>query len=158
MPASAERTDTMTRRATVLAVSWLAGLAGHEIGDYLIQLDRDALTKQDHTREGRRALTRHVVTYSLAQAAAKWVCLRVAGARTPARAVIAGQLVEALLHAIIDDGRLLRCYADLAGKRRFHDLAAGGVNGRMLLDQACHRGLQLPAGAIVTAMLGGTAR
>lgn len=152
MHADTERIDTMTRRATVLAVSWLAGYAGHEVGDYLIQLDRDAQAKQQRTRTGRAALARHVVTYSLTQAAAKWLCLRAVGARTPARAVAVGQVVELLMHAAIDDGRLLRRFADAVGKRRFHDCADGGVNGRMLMDQACHRGLQIPAGALVTTL------
>jgi hypothetical protein len=58
-----------------------------------------------------------------------------------------------LLHALIDDGRLLRAFAHHTGKGGFHDLATGGVNGRMLLDQAAHKGLQIPADAMVTALL-----
>ena len=155
MHAAAESTHS---RSTVLAVTWLAGIAGHEVGDYLVQLDSDAQTKQHRTPSGRRALARHVATYALTQAAVKWLSLQVAGTRAPVRAVLAGQVVEALLHAVIDDGRLLRRYAVLVGKLPFHDCTSGGVNGRMLLDQACHRGLQLPAGALVTAWLSGDAR
>lgn len=155
MHAAAESTHS---RSTVLAVTWLAGIAGHEVGDYLVQLDCDAQIKQHRTPGGRRALARHVTTYALTQAAVKWLSLRATGTRAPMRAVLAGQVVEALLHAAIDDGRLLRRYAVLVGKLRFHDCTSGGVNGRMLLDQACHRGLQLPAGALVTAWLSGDAR
>ena len=46
-------------RTAVLAVSWLGGSAGHETGDYLVQLDCDAVVKQEHTPQGRRALARH---------------------------------------------------------------------------------------------------
>jgi hypothetical protein len=133
-------------------------MAGHDVGDYLIQLDVDALAKHDHTRAGRRSLARHVVMYSAAQTAARWLCLRATGQRVPVRALLAGQVVEALLHAVIDDGRLLRRYADSTGKRAFHDCTSGGVNGRMLMDQACHRGLQIPAGALVTMLVAGDVR
>lgn len=49
--------------------------------------------------------------------------------------------------------RLLRHFAAAVGKLPFHDLNADGVNGRMLLDQATHKGLQVPAGAMITALL-----
>lgn len=158
MSAIAESKGTgQSRRAVTLGITWMAGLAGHEVGDYLVQLDCDAVTKQDRTPAGRIALARHVVTYSLAQAAVKWLALRVTGTRVPVRAVLAGQVVEMLAHAAIDDGRLLRWYADAVGKRRFHDCTSGDVNGRMLLDQACHRGLQIPAGTLVTMLVAGDA-
>lgn len=159
MPATAESSHTgQSRRAVTLGITWMAGLAGHEVGDYLIQLDCDAVTKQHRTKAGRKALARHVATYALTQAAVKWLAHRVTGTRVPVRALLAGQVVEALLHAAIDDGRLLLWFADATGKRRFHDCNQGGVNGRMLLDQAAHRGLQIPAGALVTMLVAGDAQ
>lgn len=159
MSAVAESNDRPApTRAVTLAVTWLAGIAGHELGDYLVQADSDACSKQDRNPAGRKALARHVVTYSLTQAAVKWLCLRATGTRVPVRALLAGQLVEMLAHAAIDDGRLLRRYADLTGKRRFHDCNQGGVNGRMLMDQAAHKGLQIPAGALVTMLVAGDAQ
>lgn len=159
MSATAESKGTgQSRRAVTLGITWLAGIAGHEVGDYLIQLDCDAVTKQHRTPAGRKALARHVVTYSLTQAAMKWLAYRVTGTKVPVRAVFAGQVVEMLAHAAIDDGRLLKRFADLTGKRRFHDCNQGGVNGRMLMDQACHRGLQIPAGAVVTMLVTGDDR
>lgn len=161
-------TNSATDRAAVLALTWLAGYAGHETGDYLIQLDADVQRKQGHTRpaepawpgddrtpcqrvrDGHRSLTRHVLTYGLAQAATKAAAYRAAGVRVPLAAQAAGTAVEIALHTLIDDGRLLRAFCRATGKKRFHDLAAGGVNGRMLLDQAAHQGLQVPIGAIVT--------
>lgn len=156
MSADADRSDTPTSpRAVTLAVTWLAGHAGHEIGDYLVQLDCDAQAKQQHTWAGRFALARHAVTYAATQAVTKWLAYRLGGVRVPGRALLAGTVVEGLLHAAIDDGRLLRVFADATGKRRFHDLNAAGVNGRMLMDQAVHRGLQIPIGAVVTMLVAG---
>jgi hypothetical protein len=139
-------------------VTWLAGIAGHEVGDYLIQLDCDAQAKQHQTRAGRFALARHAITYAATQAAMKWIAYRATGVRVSGRALLAGTVVEGLLHAVIDDGRLLRRLADVTGKRAFHDLADHGVNGRMLMDQAVHKGVQIPVGAVVTVMVAGGAR
>jgi len=142
------------RRAAVLAVAWIAGQAGHHIGDYLVQRDCDAQKKQQHTGEGRRALANHAVSYGITEAVVRALAYRVAGLRVPARAQLAAAVVETVTHAVIDDGRLLRKFADTTGKGGFHDLNQSGVNGRMLLDQAAHVGLQVPAGAAITAALG----
>lgn len=137
-------------RTAVLAVSWLGGSAGHETGDYLVQLDCDAVVKQEHTPQGRRALARHAITYGLTQAVTKAAGYRLVSVRVPLGAQLAGAVAETVLHAVIDDGRLLRTFAQRTGKLRFHDLNAGGINGRALMDQAVHKGLQLPIGAAVT--------
>jgi|GEM_PF-4986368 len=140
-------------RAAVLGLTWLAGAAGHETGDYLVQLDCDAQRKQQRTPAGRRALARHAITYGLTQAATKAAAYRAAGLRVPVAVQAAGTAAEIVLHAVIDDGRLLRTFAEITGKPTFHDLAAAGVNGRALMDQAAHKGLQIPLGALITAAL-----
>lgn len=155
----------------VLALTWLGGIAGHETGDYLVQPDRAARNKQCHTRpeqpidendhrtpdqrvhDGHRALARHVTSYGLTQAVTKAGAYRAAGVRVPLAAQLAGFVVETALHAVIDDGRLLKRFAEDTGKSGLHGLASGGVNGRMLMDQAGHKGLQIPIGAIVTTLL-----
>lgn len=141
------------RRAAVLAVAWLAGQAGHHIGDYLVQRDCDAQQKQQRTGEGRRALANHAVSYGITQAVTRALAYRVAGLRVPARAQLAAAVVETITHAAIDDGRLLRRFAHGTGKGGFHDLAGHGINGRALMDQAAHTGLQVPAGAAITVAL-----
>lgn len=151
-----------TYRTAVLALSTLGSSAGHKTGDYLVQLDRDAQRKQQRTPEGRRSLARHAATYALTQAAARGAFYRTAGLRVPALAQLAGAVTEGMLHALIDDGRLLARFAEATGKRDFHDLAASGINGRALMDQASHQGIQIPLGALVTtavaSRLGGDRR
>lgn len=158
-------------RATVLGLTWLAGSAGHETGDYLVQLNSDAQRKQGHTRpdqpcwpdddrtpcqrvrQAHVSLARHALSYGLTQAATKAAAYRLTGVRVPLAAQLAGAATEIALHALIDDSRLLRRFAQAVGKLGFHDLAAGGVNGRMLLDQATHKGVQVPLGAMVTTVV-----
>lgn len=169
----ADRSDAALYRAVVLGLTWIAGIAGHAGGDFLLQPDPDALHKQDHTRptvphspedtrtpcqrvrDGHKALTRHCVSYGLTQAAVKAAAYKVAGVRVPWYAQAAGALTEMVLHGVIDDGRLLRAFAYRIGKGKFHDLADAGVNGRMLLDQAAHAFVQQQLGAFVTTLLAG---
>lgn len=145
-------------RAAVLALSGLGSFAGHESGDYLVQRDCDAQRKQQRTRQGRLSLLRHASTYALTQFATRAAMYRTAGVRVPLAAQLAGVAAEGVLHAAIDDGRLLRKFAEITGKDGFHDLAANGVNGRALMDQAAHKGVQIPAGAIVTTAVAGHIR
>lgn len=140
-------------RTAVLALSTLGSAAGHETGDYLVQSDCDAQRKQDRTPAGRRSLARHAATYAVTQAATRAALYRTAGLRVPALAQLAGAVVEGAVHAVIDDGSLLARFADASGKRGFHDLADHGINGRSLMDQASHKGLQIPLGAIVTTLV-----
>ena len=140
-------------RTAALALSTLGSAAGHESGDYLVQSDCDAQRKQQRNPAGRLSLARHAATYALTQAATRAALYRTAGVRVPVLAQLAGAVVEGAVHAAIDDGRLLHRYAHAAGKGGFHDLNAGGINGRALMDQASHKGLQVPLGAIVTTLV-----
>lgn len=152
----------MRDRLGTTVLTLLGSLLGHHGGDYLAQDDCMAAHKQQRTAKGRRELALHAATYAGTQAATKATLYRTAGVRVPLLAQLAGALVEGALHGVIDDGRLLARFAripgrevDVEGERigrqeRFHGLADFGVNGRMLMDQALHLQLQLPAGAIVT--------
>lgn len=155
----------MQDRATTTVLTALGGLIGHHGGDYLAQDDCMAAHKQQHTAQGRRELARHAATYAATQAATKAAFYRAAGVRVPVLAQLAGAVTEGVLHAVIDDGRLLRRFSQIGrGRRRhlaadgtprgrqegFHALAAAGMNGRALMDQAVHHQLQIPTGTFVT--------
>lgn len=143
----------MTARALTLITSWIAGIAGHYTGDYLEQPDWCAQQKQHSGRTGWRALARHVAGYAACQTITRAVAYRTAGIRVPLTAQVGGALTDAVIHGVIDDGRALRRYAETNGKPAFHDLADHGINGRALMDQAAHLGIQIPLGAIVTTLV-----
>lgn len=147
-----------TDRAAVFALASLGGQFGHQLGDYLIQPDwcaapcaNGAPRKQQHTRTGRLALAVHAASYAATQHAARWATYRAAGVRVPAAAQLAATVAEGVLHAVVDDGRLLRRFAHGTGKGAFHD-----NGGRALMDQAVHLGAQIPVGAAITALLAST--
>ncbi|OZM79925.1 hypothetical protein CFP66_23260 [Pseudonocardia sp. MH-G8] len=152
-------------RSSIVTLSALGSLFGHHGGDYLVQDDCMAAHKQQHTPRGRRELALHAGTYAATQAATKALFYRAAGVRVPLLAQVAGAVVEGVLHAVIDDGRLLERFSRLGRGRgrfidqwgevlgrqeRFHGLASSGVNGRMLMDQAAHHQVQIPAGVLAT--------
>jgi hypothetical protein len=167
----------MRDRAILTALTAIGGLCGHHGGDYLVQDDCMARWKQARDEDGaraRRELALHATTYAATQAATKTLFYRTAGVRVPVLAQLAGAVTEAVLHAVIDDGRLLRRFSRLGAGRqrfvdkqgrafgrqqRFHDDVPGG---RAQMDQAAHQQLQVPAGTIVTvavsALLAGRAR
>jgi uncharacterized protein DUF3307 len=93
-------------------VSWsealLALLVSHAVGDILIQTEWQAQMKVRGVGDplGRRALARHIATYTLAfLPALVWI----GAERSILRAVAVGALV-ATTHLLIDDGRLVSAW------------------------------------------------
>jgi hypothetical protein len=158
-------TDHQERdRATLTALVALGGLFGHHGGDYLVQDDCMAHWKQNRQNRprARRELAIHATSYAATQAITRAAVYRTARVRVPLIAQLAGAVVEAVLHAVVDEGRLLRAYSRLGAGRarfttddgrergrqqRFHDDVPGG---RALMDQAVHHQLQIPIGTAVT--------
>ncbi|MDN5917829.1 MAG: DUF3307 domain-containing protein [Pseudonocardia sp.] len=137
-------------RAAVTVLTAIGAVLGHHGGDFLVQTDCMAAGKREHTPHGRRALARHAVSYAGAQAVTKAALYGASGVRVPVAAQLAGAVVEGVLHALIDDARLLQRLARSTGKARFHDVAPGG---RMHMDQAAHMQVQILAGTVTTALI-----
>jgi Protein of unknown function (DUF3307) len=109
-------------------------LAAHAVGDFLLQTDWQAQNKRgglapDAT--SRQALARHVAVYTLACAPTVVGIARARGARVAAVAALG----IALPHAILDDGRLLACWA-YWGKRLEETEAPATV--MLMVDQSVH--------------------
>lgn len=164
-------------RALLVVLAGLGGLIGHHGGDYLVQDDCMAASKQRRDAHGRTELALHASTYAATQAVTRALLYRLAGLRVPVVAQLATAAVEGLLHGVIDDGRLLARFSRLPSRRidddgrwmplgvyengtwcslprpvagrqqRFHDEAPGG---RALMDQAMHHQVQIPIGVAVT--------
>jgi hypothetical protein len=93
-------------------VSWVsvfaAFLVAHMVGDYLLQTDWQARHKRGGLSDplARRALVRHVATYTLAFVPAfVWIGYEL----DVGWAIVAALLVSAP-HFIVDDGRVVRVY------------------------------------------------
>lgn len=93
-------------------MSWpaamLAPLVSHAVGDVLPQTESQAVAKVGGLSDpaARLALGRHVAVYTLAFVPA---LVRIGSQTSAVRAVAVGALV-AILHLLVDDGRLVRAW------------------------------------------------
>lgn len=119
------------------------------------------------SQAGRRAVARHVASYTAGQVAGTVLVTRLLGYRVPAAALLAGTAVNAVTHAVIDRRDPLLRLASWLGKTGYieHCTAvrmdetgsltvetSGPGTALMELDQALHRGIGVAA-ALVTAWL-----
>jgi hypothetical protein len=93
-------------------VSWVsvfaAFLVAHMVGDYLLQTDWQARHKRGGLSDplARRALVKHVATYTLAFVPAfVWI-----GYELDVGWAIVAALLVSVPHFIVDDGRVVRVY------------------------------------------------
>lgn len=129
--------------------------------------DRSGQPVLTASQRGRRAVARHVAVYSAGQLAGAVVVTRALGCRVPLRALLAGTVVNAATHAVIDRREPLLWLAEKAGKSGYIDQctavrmdgggmltvsASGPGTALMDLDQALHRGIGVAA-AVITAWL-----
>ncbi|MYZ34353.1 MULTISPECIES: hypothetical protein [unclassified Streptomyces] len=146
-------------------------------GDHLVFRDGTPVTENPwHSAPtmtasafGRRAVARHVASYSAVQLAATVAVTRALGYRVPAGALLAGAAINAGTHALIDRRDPLIWLAKKCGKHGYIQHAtvvrkvgtawpepvqdtAGPGTALMELDQALHRAIGIGAAA-VTAWL-----
>ncbi|MEW2393136.1 hypothetical protein AB0933_32725 [Streptomyces venezuelae] len=149
----------MTSRAAQYAAVYAVLTASHEVGDYWVQQDRDAVAKGKPGREGRIACARHVTTYTVTQGLALAAANRRLRLGLGWRRMSVGLTVSAVTHYLADRSaghwqeekpttRLVRL-AHIKGSKEWlvRDPGAGP-----LLDQAWHKGCLAVAAAL---MVGG---
>lgn len=144
--------------AARFATAYAALMGGHEVGDYVVQTNDQAMAKGAHTHAGRLACAAHVATYTATQGAALAVLNRRLGLRISAGRMALGLAVSAFTHYGVD-----RCAGQWADGdapdapalvRAAHALGKGPWLSGMkdapaLLDQALHKGCILVAAAVV---------
>lgn len=136
--------------AAVLAVSYVALIAAHEVGDHWLQTPCQAMTKGGTGWAARAACARHVVTLTASKAAALLAAFAVTG--LPIRPLwwAAGLGIDAVSHYWADRRTTLRRLAQLCGpgKAAFYELGAPRPGrddnpsvgtGAYLLDQSWHK-------------------
>jgi hypothetical protein len=127
--------------------------------------NRNGQSTMTASTRGRRAVALHVVTYTAIQTGTSVALTRAFGYRVPASAVLAGALVNAMTHAVIDRGAFLLWLADKAGARGYiehcqavrlskdgtpHSEITGPGSAWMELDAALHRVIGVGAAALTT--------
>ncbi|MEC3995214.1 hypothetical protein VSR01_17395 [Actinacidiphila sp. DG2A-62] len=140
--------STISSAAVRFAVAYGVLTSAHEVGDYIVQRNSDAVAKGKHGPEGAAACARHVTSYTATQAAALWAADRRFGLGLDWRRAAAGLAVSALTHYVADrcaghwartdpDAPLLVRIAHDMGKK---DWLTKDPRAGALLDQAWHKG------------------
>ncbi|MFD7868030.1 hypothetical protein [Streptomyces sp. NPDC059783] len=133
--------------AVRFAAAYAVLTASHEVGDYWVQRDAEAVAKGGHGAAGRAACARHVASYTATQAVALIAADRALGLGLNWRRAAAGLVVSAVTHYIADrsGGRwrepgpstaLVR-FARRTGHEGWLERDPGAGP---LLDQAWHKG------------------
>ncbi|HEY3481072.1 MAG TPA: hypothetical protein VGL02_19435 [Streptomyces sp.] len=118
--------------------------AAHQLADYWVQTDHQAVTKGKPGAEGGMAALAHVASYSLVSAAAVAGANRLFGLGLSVRGQVLGELISATSHYAADrrEHGLLFPLARRLGKGDF--LERGGAP---LLDQSWHHAWNTAAAA-----------
>ncbi|MDX2800140.1 hypothetical protein [Streptomyces scabiei] len=148
----------MTSRAAQFAAVYAALTASHEVADYWVQQDRDAVAKGGHGREGRVACARHVASYTATQALALAAADRGLGLGLGWKRIGAALAVSAATHYVADRSggrwreegpstRLVR-FARSTGHSGWLERDPGAGP---LMDQAWHHGWIAIAAVVAAA-------
>ncbi|NYI95917.1 hypothetical protein HNR12_002194 [Streptomonospora nanhaiensis] len=137
---------------TVFTAAALALFAGHHLGDYWLQSDRQAQAKGGCGRAGRTACAGHVSTLTAAQGLLLVLVIALTGVEVSPAAVGLGLALNALSHYWADRRFTLRglvvATEPLTAKRGFYD-----NGGAAHLDQAWHVAWLVPSALIAAAPL-----
>src|SRR5690242_18067399 len=124
---------------------FLVLVLSHVAGDFLLQTEWQAVNKRGglgRSRESRRALRNHAITYLAAYVPG---LIWIGADRGAALAVLLAVLVV-VPHAVVDDGRLLRGW--MTGVKHAPDPAPGLL---VAVDQSFHLILLLPVALLAVA-------
>jgi hypothetical protein len=146
---------TTTSKAAQFGAVYAALTASHEVADYWVQQDRDAVAKGRHGAAGKVACVRHVASYTATQALALAAADRGLGLRLGWRRIGAALAVSAVTHYVADRSggrwreagpstRLVR-FARASGHAGWLERDPGAGP---LMDQAWHRGWIAVAAAV----------
>lgn len=129
------------------AAASVALLMAHQVGDYWIQTNHQAITKPERSWRGRWACIRHVITYTLTCVAALAIVDAVTGADLLGWPAAIGLAGNAAAHYFADRRAPLRRVAVWLGKADYWDHHGGAAP----LDQAFHIGCLAVVALIIAA-------
>jgi len=146
-----ELSPDVAARGIVFAVGLLSLFAAHQIGDHVLQTDRQATAKAGRGRAGLRAMVGHLVAYHLTAAALLVGTGAVLGLPLSTRGLLAALGFSAITHGLLDRRWPVRAILRATGAAEFAESTAP-VCGMYVADQALHQ-LALLISALLLAAL-----
>jgi Protein of unknown function (DUF3307) len=141
---------TTVTRSVVFAVSLVALLVAHQLGDHVLQTDRQAAGKADG-RRWWRPMIGHLVGYHATAAVVVVGTGAVLSLNLTVRGVVAGLAFSAVTHGLLDRRWPVRAILRAVGSPRFAE-ATAPICGIYAADQALHK-LALLVSALLIASL-----
>lgn len=143
-------------KAIRFTAAYAALTAAHEVADYWVQRDADAVAKGHPGPDGAAACARHVASYTAVQAAALAAVSAHLGIRYSWRHAAAGLAVSAVTHYAADrsanrwheEGPGAPAVARLAHRTGHTAWLTRDPGAGPLMDQAWHKGWVLVAAAV----------
>ncbi|GAA2517958.1 DUF3307 domain-containing protein [Pilimelia columellifera] len=140
--------DPHTELAAIGGV-FAALFAAHQVGDYWVQTDHQAVTKARPGWVGRLACATHVTTYTLTACVALVFLAAATGWRPDVDSAVTGLLISAVSHYVADRRAVVAWLVEHANLARFYVLGAPRPDrddnptlgtGAHALDQSWHIG------------------
>jgi phosphate/sulfate permease len=138
-------------RALIFSVALLALFVAHQVGDHVLQTDRQAATKTDRGQRGLRGMLGHLAVYHLTAAGLLITTASVLGLPLSATGLVAGLAFSALTHALLDRRWPVRVILRATHAPRFADTTSP-VCGMYVADQALHQLALLVSALLIAAM------
>ncbi len=138
-------------RSVVFAVSLLALLVAHQVGDHVLQSDRQAGRKAGRGARAVWSMTGHLIGYHAGALVVLVGTAAALGLALTVRGVAAGLAFSALTHGLLDRRWPVRAILRMTGSSDFANSTAP-VCGMYVADQALHK-LALLISALLIARL-----
>ena len=142
---------TVVTRSVVFAVSLVALLVAHQVGDHIVQSDSQASGKVARGWSGARAMAGHLASYHAIAAFLLIVTFVVLGLPLTVGGALAGLGFSAATHAVIDRRWPVRAILHATRAPKFA-AATTPVCGMYAADQALHK-VALLGSALLIAVL-----
>lgn len=142
--------DTL-RRALAFAISLLALLVAHQVGDHVMQSDRQTAGKSGAGLPAWRAMVGHLLGYHVTAAAMLLGTAAAVGMPLTTAGVVAGLAFSAITHGILDRRWPVAAVLRATGAPNFAR-ATTPLSGMQAADQALHQ-LALLISALFIAAL-----
>lgn len=135
----------------VFLVALAALLVAHQLGDHVLQTDRQAGAKAGQGGAAARAMLGHLFTYHAAAALVLVGTFAALGLPLPAWGTAAGLAFSALTHGLLDRRWPVRALLVRTGAPRFAE-ATGPVCGMYAADQALHQAALLVSALLIAVL------
>jgi hypothetical protein len=140
-----------TSRPVVFVVALLALLVAHQLGDHVLQTDRQAGGKAGTGLPALRAMAGHLAGYHLAATVVLVGTFAVVGLRLTVAGAVAGLAFSAVTHGLLDRRWPVRAILRGSGSPKFAE-TTGPVCGMYAADQALHQAALLVSALLIASL------